>query len=170
MHAANSAGMLVSKDNYFNMVRPGIALYGLAPSETVPLPPEFQPVLTWKTFVAQVKTLPRGHSVGYGNAYITQGEEVVAVIPVGYSDGFRRMPNNWGHVLVRGQLAPIAGRVAMEKTMINVTDIPDVTVGDEVVLIGRQGENVITADEVAARLGTNNYEVVCAISSRIPRI
>ncbi len=169
IHAANSAGMLASVDNHFSMVRVGLAMYGLSPSETVALPPDFKPVLTWKTVIAQVRTLPAGHPVGYGNTYRTRGEERIAVIPVGYGDGFRRSPENWGEVLVHGQLAPVVGRVSMEKASINVTHIPDVAIGDEVVLLGRQGDAQITADDIASRLGTINYEVVTNILPRVPR-
>jgi alanine racemase len=116
-----------------------------------------------------VKTLPPGHPVGYGNTYLTRGEERIAVLPVGYADGFRRAPHNWGHVLVHGQYAQVIGRVSMEKTVISVAHIPDVSVGDEVVLLGAQGQNRITAEEIARRLGTINYEVVTNILPRVPR-
>jgi alanine racemase len=169
VHAANSAAMLTIKDSHLDMVRVGVALLGESPSETVPIPDGFRRAMTWKTIIAQVKTLPPGHPVGYGQSYRTSGHERIAVIPVGYSHGFRRKPHNWGQVLVHGQFAPIVGRVSMEKTTINVTHIPDVTIGDEVVLLGRQGENVITADDVAARLQTNNYEVITTILARVPR-
>ena len=151
------------------LVRPGIAVYGLDPSPQVPCPPDFRPALAWKTQVAQVKELPPGSFVGYGATYRTSGCERIAVIPVGYADGFRRAPHHWGEVLVRGQRAPITGRVCMDQTMINVTHIPGVRQGDEVVLIGCQGDDRITAEEVAARLGTINYEVVSAILARVPR-
>ena len=151
------------------LVRPGIAVYGLDPSPQVPCPPDFRPALAWKTQVAQVKALPPGSFVGYGATYRTAGCERIAVIPVGYADGFRRAPHHWGEVLVRGQRAPITGRVCMDQTMINVTHIPGVRQGDEVVLIGCQGDDRITAEEVAARLGTINYEVVSAILARVPR-
>ena len=153
----------------FQLVRPGIAVYGLDPSSQVPCPPDFRPALAWKTQVAQVKELPPGSFVGYGATYRTSGCERIAVIPVGYADGFRHAPHHWGEVLVRGQRAPITGRVCMDQTMINVTHIPGVRQGDEVVLIGRQGDDRITAEEVAARLGTINYEVVSAILARVPR-
>lgn len=169
LHVANSAGTLVSTDNHFDLVRVGLALYGLSPSEHVPLPPDFRPALMWKTVVASVKTLPPGHAVGYGNSYITQSEERIAVLPVGYADGFRRAPAHYGEVLVRGQRAPIVGRVSMEKTMIRVDHIPGVSIGDEVVLVGRQGADCIRAEDIARRLGTINYEVVCSILPRVAR-
>jgi alanine racemase len=167
-HAANSAGTLASADNHFNMVRVGLAMYGLSPSTLVQVPAEFRTALAWKTVIAQVKTLLPNAPIGYGRTYYTNHEERIAVIPVGYADGFRRSPN-WGEVLVHGQRAPIVGRVSMEKTSINVSHIPDVSIGDEVVLIGRQGDEEITADEIAARLGTISYEVVTTILPRAAR-
>lgn len=169
IHAANSAGTLLTSAAHFNAVRVGLAMYGLSPSAEVPVPKNFAPVMAWKTMVAQVKTLPPGHSVGYGRTYVTERETRIAVIPVGYSDGLRRAPQNWGYVLVHGQPAPILGRVSMEKTTLDVSHLPDVAIGDEVVLLGRQGELELTADEVAGRLGTISYEVVCAIVPRAPR-
>jgi alanine racemase len=170
IHAANSAALLALPEARFDMVRLGIALYGLAPSQDTPLPPGFRPALSFKTLVAQVKRLPPGSPVSYGNTYRTQGEETIAVIPVGYADGFRRAPAHWGYVLVRGQRAPIVGRVCMDQTMIDVTHIPGVRQGDEVVLIGQQGEERITVEQVAERLGTINYEVISEILARVPRI
>ena len=149
--------------------RTGIAVYGLDPSPQVRCPPDFRPALTWKTQVAQVKELPPGSYVGYGATYRTSGLERIAVIPVGYADGFRRGPQHWGEVLVRGRRAPIVGRVCMDQAMLNVSTIPEVRQGDEVVLIGSQGSDRITAEEVAARLGAINYEVVSAILARVPR-
>jgi alanine racemase len=151
------------------LVRPGIAVYGLDPSPDVHCPPDFRPALTWKTLVAQVKELPTGSYVGYGAAHRTGRPTCIAVIPVGYADGFRRSPRHWGQVLVRGQRAPVVGRVCMDQTMIDVTDVPGVRQGDEVVLIGAQGDQHISAEEVAERLGTINYEVVSAILARVPR-
>ncbi len=170
VHCANSAALLRLPEAHFNMVRLGLAMYGLQPSPHVALPAGFRPALSWKTTIAQVKTLPPGSYVSYGNTYCTQGEETIAVIPVGYADGFRRAPTRWQAVLVRGQRAPIVGRVCMDQTMINVSHIPNVRVGDEVVLIGRQGDDEITAEEVADWLGTINYEVVSEILARVPRV
>ncbi len=170
VHAANSAAIFTLPEAHFSLVRLGIALYGLDPSAEVPCPPGFRPALMFKTQVAQVKTLPPGSFVSYGNAYRTQGEERIAVIPVGYADGFRRAPRHWGEVLVRGQRAPIVGRVCMDQTMLCVSHIPGVRRGDEVVLIGRQGQEEITAEEVAERLGTITYEVVSEILARVPRV
>jgi len=170
VHAANSAALLSLPESRFNMVRPGIALFGLNPSPDVRCPPDFQRALAFKCQVAQVKDLPPDSCVSYGCSYRTPDWRRIAVIPVGYADGFRRAPNHWAEVLVKGQRAPVVGRVCMDQTMIDVTDIPDVRLGDEVVLIGRQGQEEITADEVAARLGTINYEVVSEILARVPRV
>jgi alanine racemase len=170
IHAGNSAATLRSADYHFNMVRCGIATYGLNPSEQVRVPASFRPAMQWKTVIAQIKTLPAGHTVGYGNTYRTSGEETIAVLPIGYGDGFRRAPGRWSEVLVRGQRAPIVGRVSMEKATIDVSSIPDVQIGDEVVLLGTQGEETITAEEIAQQLGTSNYEVVCSALPRVPRL
>ncbi len=170
VHCANSSATLRLPESHFDMVRVGLAMYGLQPSPHVSLPRGSRPALTWKTSVAQVKTLPPGSYVSYGNTYQTREEETVAVIPVGYADGFRRAPTRWQAVLVRGQRAPIVGRVCMDQTMIGVDHIPDVRVGDEVVLIGQQGRDRITADQVADWLGTINYEVVSEILARVPRV
>jgi len=170
VHAANSAAILRFPESRYTMVRPGLALYGLNPSRQVPLPTGFRPALRFACQVAQVKTLPTGSYVSYGCTFRTERPSRIAVIPVGYADGFRRAPAHWGVVLVRGQRAPIVGRVCMDQTMIDVTDIPGVRAGDEVVLIGSQGNDAITVDEVAERLGTINYEVVSEILARVPRM
>ena len=147
---------------------PTVALVLLA-TET-PLPPGFRPALTFKSTIGQVKTLPPDSPVGYGATYRTKDTETIAIIPVGYADGFRRSPRTWGEVLVKGQRAPLVGRVSMDQAAINVSHIPNVRQGDEVVLIGKQGDEEITAEEVAAKLGTINYEVVSELLARIPRV
>lgn len=172
VHAANSAAMLTRPASHYTMVRLGIALYGLAPSPTMRLPAGFRPALSWKTQVAQVKTLPPGVPVSYGNTYRTPKakETKLAVIPVGYADGFRRAPRSWQYVLLRGQPAPIVGRITMDQTMLDVTHIPGVRQGDEVALIGRQGQAEISVEQAAEWLGTINYEVVAEILARVPRV
>jgi alanine racemase len=170
IHAANTAAMLNVPETRFDMVRSGIGLYGLPPSAHTSLPEGFRPALTFKSTVGQVKTLPPDSPIGYGAIYRTKTEETVAIIPVGYADGFRRSPLTWGEVLVKGQRAPLVGRVSMDQCAINVTHIPHVRQGDEVVLIGQQGSEMITAEEVAAHLGTVNYEVVSELLARVPRI
>jgi len=170
VHADNSAALLRYPASHYNLVRPGIALYGLNPSAETPLPPEFQTALSFKSQIAQVKTLPPGSAVSYGRRFITQRPSRIAVIPVGYADGFRRAPRNWGYVLVHGHRAPIVGSVCMDQTMVDVTDIDGVTQGDEVVLIGTQGDETLSVDQVAEQLGTINYEVVSEILARVPRL
>jgi alanine racemase len=170
VHAANSAAALAIPAARYNLVRSGIALYGLSPSEEVRLPDGFAPALSFKTQVALVKEVPAGEGISYGATYITTRPTLVATLPVGYADGFRRGPANWGEVLVRGQRAPLLGRVCMDQCMIDVTHIPGVRIGDEVVLIGRQGNDELTAEEVAARLGTIHYEVVSELLARVPRV
>jgi alanine racemase len=167
VHAANSAGTLSLPEARFDLVRSGILLCGLNPSGDVPCPAGYQPALAWKTSVAQVKTLPPGHAVSYGNTYITQGYERIAVVPAGYADGFRRgVPNE---ALVRGRRVPVVGRVCMDQCMLAVTGLEQAAIGDEVVLIGRQGQEIITADEVGQRWRTIGYEVICGISARVSR-
>jgi alanine racemase len=170
IHAANTAATLTMPETHYNMVRPGIGIYGIMPSFGAPLPPDFRPALTWKTTIGIVKTLPKGAYVGYGNTYRTRGTERIAIINVGYADGFRRAPGRWQEVLVHGQRVPVIGRVSMDLSAINVTDVPNVNIGDEVVLIGKQGDEYISVDEVAEWLDTNTYEVVTAIAARVPRL
>jgi alanine racemase len=170
VHAANSAAMLALPEARFDMVRPGVAIYGLAPSAEVRLPEGFRPALAFKTQVAQVKDVPAGEGISYGATYVTTAPARIAVLPVGYADGFRRAPANWGEVLVRGRRAPLVGRVCMDQCMIDVTAIPGVRQGDEVVLIGRQGSDELTTEAVAERLGTISYEVVAELLARVPRI
>jgi alanine racemase len=170
VHAANSAAALALPEARYDMVRPGIAIYGLNPSDEVPLPEGFAPALSFKTQVAQVKEIPAGEGISYGATYVTTAPTRIAVLPVGYADGFRRAPANWGAVLVRGQRAPILGRVCMDQCMVDVTAIPGVQTGDEVVLIGQQGADELTAEEVARRLGTISYEVVAELLARVPRV
>ncbi|HWS82900.1 MAG TPA: alanine racemase, partial [Ktedonobacteraceae bacterium] len=170
VHAANSAAMLALPATHFDMVRPGIAIYGLQPSPEVHLPDSFRPALSFKTQVSQVKWLPAGEGISYGGIYVTTRPTRIAVLPVGYADGFRRAPTTWGTVLIHAQEAPILGRVCMDQCMVDVTNIPQTRMGDEVVLIGRQSEATLTAEQVAEHLGTINYEVVSEILARVPRV
>lgn len=170
VHAANSAAALSMPETRFDLVRVGIAMYGLNPSDEVPVPDDFIPALEWKSVVSQVKTLPPGTPVSYGREYVTQGQERIAVIPVGYADGFRRYPKNAGRVIVRGRRVPVVGRVCMDQIMANVSEVGEVKTGDEVVLIGRQGEAQISADDAARWWGTINYDVVGGIMARVPRV
>jgi alanine racemase len=167
LHIANSAGMLFMKGQNFNLARAGIALYGLQPSAQKP---QFhlKPALTWKTKVIQVKNIRRGEKISYSLTYEFKRDAHVAVLPVGYADGYDRKLSNCGEVLIRGKRYPVRGRVCMNLTMVEVDD--NVKEGDEVVLIGKQKDEEVTADELAQTIGTINYEVVTRISSEIERI
>jgi alanine racemase len=168
VHAANSAALLRFPTARFDMVRPGVACYGLSPGPATPLPADFRPVLSFHSEVAQVHDHPTGTPISYGGTFVTPRPSRIATIPVGYADGLRRVPP-WREVLVRGQRAPIVGRICMDYAMVDVSDIPGVKRGDPVVLIGTQGNAQITTDEVAGWLGTINYEVVTGILARVPR-
>ena len=169
VHTANSAALLTQPGSHFNLVRPGLLLYGLNPLQGGEGPDWLKPAMTWKTVIAQIKTLPAGSAVGYGNTYRTRGDERIAVLPVGYADGLRRAPRTWREVLVRGQRAPVVGRVSMEKTTVNVSHIPGARAEDEVVLLGKQGEDEISAEEIADWIGSINYEVVTSIAPGLAR-
>ena len=169
-HAANSSAILNYPESYFTMVRPGDTLYGLYPSDKVDRSLLLKPALSWKSRILTMKQVPKGWSVSYGRTYIAPGEKRIAIIPVGYADGYNRHLSNTGQVLVRGQKAPIVGLVCMDQFMIDVTDVDGVAIGDEVVLIGKQGDEEITADEMAKALGTINYEIICGINCRVPRV
>lgn len=167
-HAANSAATLRLPAARLDMVRPGLACYGLAPSPAAPLPPGLRPALSFHSEVAQVRAHPEGSPISYGGAYVTRGPATIATIPVGYADGVRRSPP-WRELLVRGRRAPVVGRICMDYLMVDVTGVAGVRRGDAVVLIGAQGDDAIGADEVAAWLGTISYEVLTGILPRVPR-
>jgi alanine racemase len=168
IHAANSAAAIQYPESRFNLVRPGIAMYGLNPSDATQLPDGFRPALTWKARLTSVKTLPPGHMVSYGGIYTTSSEEQIGVVPVGYADGFRRVAGE--QVLLHGHRVDIVGRVCMDQCMIQIDELTDVHIGDEVILLGSQAGESISADEIAKRWNTINYEVVCGLSNRLPRI
>lgn len=168
VHAANSAAGLTRPSAHLDLIRLGIAMYGLHPSPECPLPGTFQAALAWRTVLSQVKSLPAGTGVSYGHIYVTKGEERIGTIPVGYADGFRRVLGN--QVLVAGRHVPVVGRVSMDQIMVQLDAAPEAQAGDEVVLIGTQGEGSITAEDVAQRWGTINYEVTCNIGARVPRL
>jgi len=169
-HAANSATIIDLPQMKLNMVRPGIMTYGLPPSHKVNQDYPLKPALSWKARVVYVKDVPSGYGISYGATYVTDKESRIATIPLGYADGYSRHLSNKGEVLIRGRRAPVRGRVCMDQIMVDVTHIPGVEVGDEVVLIGRQGEEEITATEMADKVGTINYEITCGISKRVPRV
>ena len=168
VHAANSAATFELTAAHFDMVRVGIALYGLQPSREWSLPDPFRPALAWKSQLTRVRELPPGTGVSYGHEYVTQSNERIGTIPVGYADGLRRTDGN--QVLVGGSAAPVAGRVCMDLSMLQLDAVPQAVEGDEVVLVGRQGAAAITAENVAERWGTINYEVTCGIGRRVPRL
>ena len=170
-HAANSAGLLLLPEARLDLVRPGIMLYGCHPrGRKGPSEPSLRPALRFRTTISQIRDVARGESVSYGRTFVAPRDLRVATLPAGYADGVGRLLSNRGHVLLRGRRAPIVGRVCMDMTMVDVTDLPEASVGDEAVLIGRQGAEEITADEVAELQGTISYEVLCRIGPRVPRV
>jgi alanine racemase len=169
-HAANSAATLHRPEMALDAVRCGIALYGLRPSDEMDPPARLRPVMSLKSCVARVRTLPAGSPVSYGGTYVTVRRTPVALVQAGYGDGYHRRLSNRGAVLIRGKRAPIVGRVCMDQFVVDVSAIPGVQRDDEVVLFGEQAGERITADEVAAWADTINYEVVTSILPRVPRV
>jgi alanine racemase len=167
-HVANSAATVRGLVAPGELVRVGIALYGAEPLDRDS--PRLEPVMRWRTEIARLKELPAGHAIGYGTTFHTTRVSRIATLPVGYADGYNRRLSNRGEVLVRGRRAPIVGRVSMDLTTIDVTDIADAAVGDEVVLLGAQKGDEITAEELAAKLDTISYEVFCNVGARVPRV
>ena len=170
VHMAKSAAVITVPASHFAMVRPGLMLYGIYPSPDLAKEIVLKPVLTWKTRIIQLKRLSKGCSIGYGRTFVTGRESLIATLPVGYADGYARVLSNCAAVLVRGHRAPVVGKISMDLTTIDVTDIRGVQQGDEVVLLGRQGDAVISADEVAAWSNTISYEILTSIGARVPRI
>ncbi len=168
VHAANSAAAVTAPEAQFNLVRAGVALYGLQPApELVAL--DLRPALSLKANVSYVHTVPQGTGISYGRRYLARSETAVATIPVGYADGYSRLLSSRAEVLVHGRRFRLSGNVCMDQCMIDVGPEP-VQIGDEVVLIGRQGDDEVTAMELASIMGTLHYEIVCLISERIPRV
>ncbi|MHB1418726.1 MAG: alanine racemase [Bacillota bacterium] len=169
-HAANSAAILEIPETHLNMVRPGIILYGYYPSGEVREDlVAISPAMTFKARLAFVKKVEAGAAISYGRTFIAPGPMLVASLPLGYADGYSRLLSNKAEVLVGGQRAPLVGRVCMDQFMVDVSRIPVVNIGDEVVLLGQQGDEVISAGELADKIGTISYEILCMISSRVPR-
>ena len=170
-HAANSAAIIDLPDTHFNMVRAGIAMYGLYPSEDVDKSRVvLHPAMSFKTQVGHIKRVPAGYRVSYGCTYVTQKPTVIATIPVGYADGYSRLLSSRSEVLLHGQRAAVVGRVCMDQCMIDIGHIDNPAVGDEVVLWGRQGNVKLPIEEIAAKMGTINYELVCMVNVRVPRV
>jgi alanine racemase len=169
-HVSNSAAILDLPEAFQDLVRPGIMLYGCYPSDAVQRDLPLTPAMTLKTRVAFLKDLAPGQSVSYGRTFVARRPVRVATLPLGYADGLPRALSNRGEVLVRGARAPVVGVVCMDMTMVDVTEVEGVTVGDEVVLLGRQGGEVIHLEDVARRAGTISYEILCGVSGRVPRV
>ncbi len=178
IHTACTAATILFPETHFNMLRTGIGLYGLWPSRETFLSaqsndtpvPDLRPVLSWKTRIVQIKELPAGSYIGYGCTYKTNRRTILGVLPVGYGDGYDRRCGNLAHVLVKGKRAPVLGRVCMNLTMIDLTDIPEASFEDTAVLLGRDCNEIITAEMMAEWIGSINYEVVTRISPFLPRI
>lgn len=169
-HFLNSAGAAYHPDARGDLARVGIMLYGLAPNSALPLPVSLEPVMELKSAVSQIKKVEAGIDVSYGRTFTTKRETSVAVVTIGYADGYPRLLSGKAEVLIRGKRAPIIGRVCMDQLMIDVTDIDGVAVGDVVTLFGTDGDEIITADSLAELIGTIGYEIICGISPRVPRI
>ena len=169
-HLDNSAGVMNFRCKY-EMVRSGIVTYGMYPSDEVdPQALDLRPALRWESRITHLKTLEAGREIGYGGAYTTTAPTRVATIPVGYADGYRRSLSGRFYVLIRGKRAPILGRICMDQMMVDVTEIPEAQLNDTVVLVGSSAEERITVEEIAARQDSFNYEFVCGISRRVPRV
>ncbi|PKN37140.1 MAG: alanine racemase [Deltaproteobacteria bacterium HGW-Deltaproteobacteria-2] len=169
-HIDNSGAILNYPDFKLNMVRPGIMTYGIYPSPDNESGAKLAQVMSFKTSIVLLKRFPSGYGIGYGSTYITKKQTLIATIPVGYGDGYGFILSNQGEALIRGKRAPIVGRISMDMCTIDVTHIPDCNVGDEVVLLGRQGKECISANEIAAKASTISYEVLCALGKRAPRV
>jgi alanine racemase len=170
-HAANSGAIIDMPETHLDMVRAGISVYGLYPSPDVNQTRiRLKPVLTLKAKIIHLKEVPAGTRISYGGTHVAKTATTVATVAAGYGDGYNRRLSNCGHMLVRGRPVPIIGRVCMDLTMIDVGAVPGVCLGDEAVLIGRQGEAALPAEALAEALGTINYEVVTALTPRVPRI
>ena len=169
-HAANSAGILNFPESYFNMVRPGLALYGIYPSEYVSRSLDLHPVMSLKSKVTYLKRVKKGATISYGKTYVTNKKTTIAILPIGYEDGYNRLLSNKGEVLIKGKRVRIAGRVCMDQTILDVGQVFDVKVGDEVVLIGEQEGERVSVEEIAKKVDTVPHEVVCRIAGRVPRI
>lgn len=169
-HLDNSAG-LMNFTNHYDMVRSGIVTYGMYPSDEVnPAALQLLPALEWHSRITHIKLLGAGRAVSYGGTFVTQRPTLVATVPVGYADGYRRNLSGKFYVLIRGHRAPILGRICMDQMMVDVTDIPDVKREDPVVLVGQDGAERITMEQIAAAADSFNYEFVCGISRRVPRL
>ncbi len=170
LHSANSGGVLARPGSYYNLVRPGLALYGVVPWPALGRTIDLRPVLSWKTRVVFLKTVCRGTPLSYGWTWRARRRSRIATLPVGYADGYRRDLSNKGQVLVKGRRCPVVGRVTMDQILVDVTGLTGIEVGEEVVLLGRQGQDQVSAEEMAGWAKTIPYEILCGISKRVPRV
>jgi len=170
LHIESSATLTAFPFYSRNLVRPGIMLYGSYPSPAFESLIRLKPVMTLKTRIHYLKWVPPGARISYGGAFMTEKKSHIATLPIGYADGYSRYLSNQGEVLIRGKRAPVVGKVCMDFIMVDVTDIPNVSIGDEVVLMGRQGREQITVEEIAKKIGSISYEVLCLVGKRVPRI
>ncbi len=170
VHTANSAAIVRFPESHFSLVRPGIMLYGYHTLPATVPAPDLKPVLSLRTTIVQLRTIPRGGTVSYNTTFVAKRPTRIAVLPIGYADGYSRRLSNRGSVLIQGRRAPIVGLVCMDMIMVDVTDLAQLQVGETVTLIGQQGQESIWADEVANWIDTIPYEVLCGIGSRVPRL
>jgi alanine racemase len=170
VHMANSATLTAIPSYTGNLARPGIMLYGSYPSpffrDLIPL----KPIMTLRTKIHFLKSVPPGAKISYGGTYVTQRESLIATLPIGYADGYNRLLSNRGEVLIHGKRAPLVGVVCMDFVMVDVTGIPGVSIGDEVILMGKQGKEEISAEEIAEKVNSISYEVLCSVGKRVPRV
>ncbi len=169
-HCANSAAMISYPEKHLDMCRAGVVTYGMLPSAECQGKIDLKPLMTLKTSVGLIKKVKAGVQLSYGRTYTAQTDRIIATLPIGYADGYNRFLSNQSRMLIHGQYAPVVGRVCMDQTMVDITDIPDVKMGDEVVVFGKQGDAEISVEEIAEKLHTINYEVTCMVSKRVPRI
>jgi alanine racemase len=169
-HLANSAATLDLPASHHDMVRPGLMLYGAVPAPRFAGLADLRPALSWTTAISHLKVVPKGTPISYGHKWTAGRESVIATLPVGYADGYRRALTNGSFVLLGGKRCPVAGTVCMDMFMVDATEVPSARIGDEVVLLGKQGGEQIAAEELADRCGTIAYEVFCNISARVPRV
>ena len=175
VHCANTSALFKFPESHFNMVRPGLILYGVLPSPSLrPVIDQgenpFQPVMQWKSQIILLKPIAKNQPVSYSGSFTTQRDSLIATLPIGYADGLHRMLSNKMDVLIRGRRVPQVGNICMDMILIDVTDIPDVQAGDEVVIFGRQGDEMISVEELAVKGKTIPYEILCSVSKRVPRI
>lgn len=168
-HTANSAAVLAFPESHFNMVRPGLTIYGYYPSAHFKKIAKLEPALSLSSRIVVLRKLPKGATISYGRTYTTKRTSLIATLPIGYGEGYSRALSNKGKVLVRGKMAPVVGRICMDQTIIDVSKIPNIKIGDEVILIGKQKGKKISVEEVALLAGTIPYEIVCMIGRNIKR-